>query len=121
MPKRKRRIDSHHVGRLRVKAAEILRANFPDWDVRPEDVRPATGSYRTCIYHDVYRWELFTRTTAGLPVVVGCWDTLPRFVVEAGRRGCRCSDGEIYVGKLNANDEAIHDEKDDEGRYDEEE
>ena len=38
---------SRHVGKLRIRAAKILNANFPEWDVRPEDIKPATGRWRT--------------------------------------------------------------------------
>jgi hypothetical protein len=96
---------AHHVGRLRVRAAEILAVNFPDWDVRPEDIRPATGAWRTDWRLDVYRWELYSRLKrrdshdgSELPVVAGCWDTLTEFVREAAERGCHLSDGTIYVG-----------------------
>lgn len=90
----------HHIGRLRIRAAAILSAAFPEWDVRPEDIVPASGSYRTCIYHDVYRWELFTQTKTGLPVVCGSWETLTEFVRSAAKHGCHANkDSEIYSNK----------------------
>lgn len=97
---------SKHVGRLRIRAAKILSENFPEWDVYPEDVIPATGSWRTDIRNDVYRWELFTRLKrrnssdgSELPVVCGCWLSLTAFVKEAAKNGCHLTDGEITVGK----------------------
>lgn len=102
---KRRRYRADHVGRLRIRAAAILRANFPEWDVRPEDISPATGAWRTDRRLDVYRWELFTRMakrgTGGqeIPVVAGCWDTLTRFVALAAKYGCRCVDGTIYPGE----------------------
>lgn len=90
-----RRYGKHHVGRLRIRAAKILNDNFPDWDVRPEDISPATGRCRSDWRQDIYRWELFTKTRTGLPVVCGSWDTLTRFVRLAAKHGCT----------LNANDE----------------
>jgi len=91
---------ANHIGRLRIRAAAILRANFPTWDVRPEDITPATGSWRTDIRLDVYRWELFSRTLSGYPIVCGCWDTLTKFVREAAKHGCYVTkDDIIYYGK----------------------
>jgi hypothetical protein len=105
-PMRRRRYTQHTIGKLRIRAAKILAANFPEWDVRPEDIKPVTGSYRTCSYHDVYRWELFTRkkklTSNGgeFPVVCGCWLTLTDFVKAAAKDGCCVNrDSEIYPGK----------------------
>lgn len=95
----KRRIyRAHHIGRVRIQAAKILSDNFPDWDVRPEDISPATGSWRTDWRNDVYRWELFTRlkkrANSGdyMPVACGCWDTLTRFVKLASKNGCSVDD-----------------------------
>lgn len=97
---RRKKINKHHVGRLRIKAAEILRKQFPEWDVQPEDISPATGSYRSDWRQDVYRWELFTRTHDGNPVVCGSWDTLTRFVALAAKFGCSCNkDSEIYANE----------------------
>jgi hypothetical protein len=95
---KRRRLTKRHVGRLRVEAARLLNAAFPEWDVKPEDVQPATGAWRTCPYFDVYRWELFTRTKTGQPVVCGCWDTLTEFVRECKKHGCHVSDFTIYLG-----------------------
>ena len=80
--------NKHHIGRLRIRAAAILARNFPDWDVRPEDIVPASGRCRSDPLMDVYRWELFARTKAGLTVVCGSWDTLTRFVRLAAKNGC---------------------------------
>lgn len=98
---------AHHIGRLRIRAAAILNKNFPKWDVHPEDIVPATGSWRIDWRNDVYRCELFTRTkvdlTAGLnsmPVVCGCWETLTEFVKQAAKHGCVVNEhSEIYAGK----------------------
>lgn len=92
------RYASRHVGRLRKRAADILSDNFPDWDVRPEDIRPVTGHYRTDWRADVYRWELFARHKMGYPLVLGCWLTLTVFVREASRFGCHVSEREIWTG-----------------------
>ncbi len=94
------RRNKHHIGRLRIRAAKILAANFPELDVRPEDISPATGRPRSDWRQDVYRWELFTRTKTGAVRVCHCWDTLTRFVKEASTNGCHENDdGEIVVGK----------------------
>lgn len=98
---------SRHIGKLRIKTAKILNDNFPDWDVRPEDIQPATGRWRTDWRMDVYRWELFSRLRqrnshdgSELPVVCGCWDTLTVFVKEASKTGCHVTkDMEIYCGR----------------------
>lgn len=98
---------ANHIGRLRIRAAAILGENFPEWDVYPEDISPATGRWRTDWRMDVYRWELFTRTKTdpktgrNIPVVVGCWDTLTLFVREAARVGCHLSHDVIYTGPDN--------------------
>ena len=91
------RRDKHHIGRLRIRAAKILARQFPEWDVRPEDIVPATGSYRSDWRQDVYRWELFTRTRTGMPVVCGSWETLTTFVASAGKYGCVCVRDEIWA------------------------
>lgn len=70
------RYRKHHVGRTRIKLAALLNKCFPEWDVRPEHLEPASGSYRTNRLLDVYCWELFTYTKTGLPVVLGCFDTM---------------------------------------------
>ncbi len=93
------RRNKHHIGRLRIQAAKILARNFPDLDISPEDISPATGRNRSDWRMDVYRWELFTRTKLGRPKVVGCWETLTNFVKLATIHGCHISDGEIHLGK----------------------
>ena len=62
-----KRYRAHHIGRLRIRAAKILNANFPEWDVQPEDIKPATGRWRTDWRMDVYRWELFAHTKPSMP------------------------------------------------------
>lgn len=104
---KRRRYNQYTVGKLRIRAAAILNANFPDWDVLPEDIRPASGRWRSDWRLDVYRWELFSRLKqrnnhdgSELPIVCGCWDTLTRFVKIASKEGCHVTkDQEIYVGK----------------------
>ena len=94
------RYRAHHIGRVRMRAAKILSVAFPNWDIRPEDISPALGRYRTDWREDCYRWELFTKTKTGLPVVCGCWLRLTDFVREAGKAGCHVTkDDEIYPGK----------------------
>ena len=98
---KRRRYRAHHVGRLRVRAAAILNANFPEWDVRL-----ATGYWRTDVRAGVYRWELYSRLKrrnshdgSELPVVHGCWETLTEFVRGAAKRGCHLTrHGDIYSG-----------------------
>lgn len=106
-PRKRRRRDypAHHVGRLRERAAAILRKQFPGWDVQPWDIKPATGHWRTDVRADVYRWELFTQTVPSpdtgrrLPVVCGCWETLTYFVRVASKAGCHVTrHDEIYAG-----------------------
>lgn len=95
---------SRHVGRTRRRAADILNKNFPDWDVRPEDIQPATGRWRTDWRLDVYRWELFSRLKqrnsydgSELPVVCGSYERLKDFVKMATKYGCHVNDDrEIY-------------------------
>lgn len=99
------RRSKYHIGRLRIRAAAILAANFPEWDVQPEDISPATGRHRTDWRQDVYRWELFARLKRqdgrpNHPVVCGCWETLTEFVRRAVKEGCHVnSDREICSGK----------------------
>lgn len=89
---------SHHVGRVRIAAADILSRGL-GFVVDPTDIRPATGAYRTDRSIDVYRWELFTRDRRGMPIVGGCWLTLTEFVRLAKRDGWHMdSDGEIWPG-----------------------
>ncbi len=105
------RRNKYHVGRLRIRAAAILAKAFPEWDVRPEDIKPVTGRSRTDWRIDVYRWELFTRLKrrnsydrSELPVVCGCWLTLTKFVKEASKSGCHVSRMDpdvIYPGPNN--------------------
>jgi len=77
------RLNKYHVGRIRIKAAKILAKQFPEWDVLPEDISPASGRNRTDWRLDIYRWELFTRTKTGLPIVLGSYDKLTVFVANA--------------------------------------
>ena len=88
--------------RLRIKACEILNREFPYLDVKPDDIVPATGRWRSDIRFDVFRWELRTRRKDGRAIQNwGCWDTLTRFVKEASKVGCSlCKDGfQIYIGR----------------------
>jgi len=92
------RRNKYHVGRLRIRAADILNKHFPEWDVHPDDIVPASGRCRSDWRQDVYRWEIFTKTRTGLPVVCGSWDTLTRFVRLAGKYGCAVNNySEIYA------------------------
>lgn len=93
MPRRTK----HHIGRVRIAAAKIIAANLPHLDIRPEDIQPASGSYRSNWRLDVYRWELFTRTKGGTPAVFGSWERLTDFVKRARKNGCNInSDSEIH-------------------------
>lgn len=83
----------HQIGRLRIKAAKLLTRDL-GFDVRPEDIKPASGHYRTDMRADVYRWELFSYSK-GIPVVAGCWETLTNFVVLAKTKKIILHDGEI--------------------------
>lgn len=53
------------VGRVRKKLAKLLQENFPTTPLgveltwRPEKLYPATGSYRTNVRLDCWRWEGF--------------------------------------------------------------
>ncbi len=91
---------SRHVGRLRIRAAKILSAGL-GWEVFPDEIQPVTGSLRTCIYHDVYRWELFTlmQRNPNMPFVAGCWSSLTDFVRHAAKHGFHINDRVIYLGK----------------------
>lgn len=100
---------SHHVGRVRIAAAKVLNAAFPEWEVRPEDIDPGRGAWRTDWRQDVYRWELFTQyksdgTRHRMPIVCGSWQRLTEFVRNA-RRGGKVtlnSDNEIYAHEPDA-------------------
>jgi hypothetical protein len=84
---------SRHVGRTRIAAAKILSRGL-GLQIDPEDIAPATGSYRTCQYHDVFRWELHR-----VDMWAGCWETLTNFVKQSRRLGgCHIKDGEIWPG-----------------------
>ena len=91
---------SHHVGRVRIAAAKLI-TKYTDLDVKPEDIQPATGSWRTDWRQDVYRWEVFTQTKLGLVWVGASWQRLTEFVKETQKAGC-ChynGDREFYSGK----------------------
>lgn len=90
---------SRHVGRTRIRAAKIL-SDALGWEVFPEEIKPATGSWRTDWRLDVYRWELFTYQNRNpkLPFIAGCWDTLTKFVKVASKVGCHVSMDEIWTG-----------------------
>lgn len=75
---------SRHCGRIRIAAAEILNKAFPELDVKPEDVQPATGRARTDWRMDIYRWELFTKyKDRNYPFVAASWQRLSEFVRNA--------------------------------------
>ena len=84
-------------GRIREAAAKILTREL-GFIVYPEDIKVATGHWRTSRFADVYRWELITRTNRGLSVWLGCWDRLGDFVRDAKINGCHIKDGEICIG-----------------------
>lgn len=91
---------SRHCGRLRIRAAKILSTGF-GWEVFPDEIRPATGRWRTDWRMDVYRWELFTRKDGNpnMPYVAGCWESLTDFVKQAATNGFHVSDDRvIYPG-----------------------
>ncbi len=92
---------SRHVGRTRIEAAKLL-TMYTDLDVRPEDIKPATGRYRTDWRQDTYRWEVFTRTKSGMVWVGGSWQRLGDFVRECKReKACHYdSDCELYSGPI---------------------
>lgn len=86
---------ANHIGRLRIEAAEILTKGF-GFRVDPDDIKPATGAYRTDWRQDVYRWEVFS-CKGGMPIVCGCWLTLTEFVRQAKKAGFHVNkDSEIY-------------------------
>jgi len=90
---------SHHIGRLRIKAAKILTENL-GFEIRPEEICPLTGSWRTDTRHDIYRWELFSHKN-GVPFVAGCWSSLTDFVKQVSEKDGKCyvnSDREICSG-----------------------
>lgn len=90
---------THHVGRSRIALAKLLNRVFPEWDVQPEDIKPATGRSRTDWRMDIYRWELFTRTKTGLPVVLACWETIGDFLKGCRPSGtCHVAHGELSSG-----------------------
>jgi hypothetical protein len=91
---------SRHIGRFRIAAAKLI-TQYTDLDVSPEDIKPVTGSYRTSIYHDVYRWEVFTKKKIGHVWVGASWQRLGEFVQETRRAGgCHYNDDrELYSGK----------------------
>ena len=96
--KRRKRYNAGTVGKLRLRVARILAKQFPELDIRPEDMRPATGRWRSDRRLDVYRWEVFTRSRDGLNVIFGCWDTMTQFAKDAAKAGCHLSDGTLYAG-----------------------
>lgn len=93
------KIRAWHIGRTRIKAAQILSQGL-GFEVKPEDIKPATGAWRTNWRLDVYRWELFTKDEMGRPIVAGCWETLTEFNKHAGKNGFHMHHGEIYINGL---------------------
>jgi len=92
---------SRHVGRLRIAAAELL-TKYTDLDVRPEDIKPATGRHRNDWRQDVYRWEVFGRKKSGMLWVGGCWLRMGDFVKATKAAGCCHYDqgDEIHPGAI---------------------
>jgi hypothetical protein len=89
---------SRHVGRVRIAAAKILSESL-GFKVEPEDIRPQSGAWRTDHQLDVFRWELFTYSSPGMPFVAGCWERLTDFVSNSKKTGCcHHHDGEIWSG-----------------------
>jgi hypothetical protein len=74
---------SRHIGRIRIRLAEILSESL-NLDCQPEDLSPTQGRYRVDKSWDVYAWEVFTQTKAGLTFVAGSWDTMTD-CVKAGK------------------------------------
>lgn len=93
--RRRHTYSAHHIGRLRIAAAEVLSKGF-GFRVDPEDIKPATGRARSDWRQDIYRWELFAHN-GRLPVVFASWVTLTEFVRKAKRNGFHVNkDSEIY-------------------------
>ena len=89
---------SRHVGRVRIAAAKILSESL-GFKVEPEEIHPQSGAWRTDDRLDVYRWELFTHSSPGMPFVAGCWERLTEFVLNSKKSGgCHYHDGEIHSG-----------------------
>ncbi len=86
--------------KLRERAAEILSAAFPDWDIAAEDIIPVSGFWKRV---DVYRWQASfyrkSRYTNGdrIPMSIGCWDSLTEFVKLASKNGVTFDDDEIWA------------------------
>jgi hypothetical protein len=98
--KRKRRLNKHHIGRTRIRAANLIDKHFPDWKCQPEDISPAQGQNRSNWLMDVYRWEL--RVYQGKFVhLLGCWQTLTKFVQLAAKYGMQVDwkDREIHANE----------------------
>ena len=85
---------SQHIGRVRIRLAKIISRDL-GIDCKPEDLKPATGSYRTDWRQDVYRWEVFSKTKSGLPFVAGCWDSMSDCVKAGSVVYNNC--GEIHL------------------------
>jgi hypothetical protein len=92
---------SRHVGGVRIAAAKILSESL-GFKVEPEEIHPQSGAWRTDDRLDVYRWELFTHSSPGMPFVAGCWERLTEFVSNSKKfGGCHYHDGEIYSGQAD--------------------
>ena len=65
----------------------MIRKHCPNWIVNPEDIFCATGRNRSDWRMDVFRWELFASDRLQHPVVLGCWQTLTKFVRLAAKHG----------------------------------
>lgn len=86
-----------HVGRLRKQVSKILKTTL-NLEIKPDRIYPATGSYRTCRYHDVYRWEANGRDESGSIVSFGCFDTMTVFIKEY-KDGFYIDDMELCLGE----------------------
>lgn len=79
-------------GRTRIKLAKIIRESL-GWDCEPDELRAAGGRCRNnTAMHDSYAWEVFTKSSTGLAIVAGSFDTMTD-CVKAGR--VSYADGEI--------------------------
>lgn len=68
------------MSKLREKLAQKIEESFPGYKARAEDLIPATGSWRTNIDLDVYRWEGFVTDDYGIRRFIGSYETMTRLV-----------------------------------------
>lgn len=88
--------------KVRDEIAELLQRYLPHLEVSADDVVPVTGFW---LRVDVYRFQVFChehrRYTNGdrIPVSLGCWDPMRKFVRECKKAGgCHIDDGELWYG-----------------------